>query len=468
MPREIQSTSPTDGSVVYTTTAADESQVGAAIEFAGSAQRDWAARTFAERVAIAHRYAELLKRDREEVACGITDEIGKLPSDALGEVNASIAKVAVTLDAIESRWHREPFTHRETFTASVMHRPIGVIVVLGPNNFPLHLPGGQIIPALLAGNSVVFKPGEAAPGVAAKMKSLWDEAGLPEGLLSVIPGGVDVATQAISNPNIHGVFLTGGIVAGRAVHQALAGRPEVLLAMELGGNNPLVWYDKELPMEIPQSIEVIHQSAFVSAGQRCTCARRLMVVESSTSQNLIDHLVDRVKKTTVGLPGDTPEPEIGPMIDNASADKILAAQDKLVAMGGKLLVACERSSRCNALVSPGLMDMTETNTGEGFDEEFFGPLLQIRRVPDFDEALVSCQTRFGLSAGLIGGSAADFDRFCQQVHAGVINHNTSITGASGKLPFGGVGLSGNHRPAGYHAIDACGDPVAILRPSRSH
>merc|ERR1711941_256009 len=158
---------------------------------------------------------------------------------------------------------------------TLQHRPLGVVLVLGPFNFPGHLPNGQIVPALLAGNTVVFKPSEETPWVAEQMAVLWQAAGLPQGVFNLVQGDSDVR-EALSQQAIDGVFFTGSSTAGMQLHLQLAGRPDVLLAMEMGGNNPLI-VDRNVPVD--QAVELIIQSAFATSGQRCTCARRLIVLD---------------------------------------------------------------------------------------------------------------------------------------------------------------------------------------------
>lgn len=452
--------SPANENISWSGHDAGPNQVAKAIESAAAAGRAWSATSLDDRFAIARRFAEQLTQQSDAIACCISEQVGKPIWEAKTEVGASIAKVELSIAALGERCGAGE-QQLDGFQAVGRYRPLGVMLVLGPFNFPLHLPGGQIIPALLAGNTVVFKPSEQAPAVGQMLVQAWRAAGLPAGVLNLIQGDATVAATAIDHPNTNGVLFTGSRRTGAAIHRQLAGRPEVLLALEMGGNNPLVVAD---PQPADAAIDLVIQSAFLSAGQRCTCARRLIVIESPENRDFLQRLTAAIPRIRCGLPDADPPPFYGPLVSSAAADEVLRVQDDLCRRGAIALVTACRDRHCNALVSPGLIDVTGI---EASDEECFGPLLQVIWVKDFAAAIAAANaTRFGLAAGLVGGSAADFDRFRRDVRAGVINWNRQTTGASGRLAFGGVGYSGNHRPAGYFAADFCSDPIASLEAAQ--
>ncbi len=453
----LTSRNPADESLVFDGTAASAEQVTAAFSAAERAQADWAHTPLTERQAIVLRYAELLSESADELADLITREIGKLPSDARGEVTASIAKAQISIDALRDR--RSPIDFDiENGRRAVRYRPLGPVLVLGPYNFPAHLPGGHLIPALLAGNTVVFKPSELAAAVGRWLTDRWTAAGLPAGVLNLIQGDATVARAAIDDPRTAGVFLTGGFAAGKAIHRQLAGRPEVLLALELGGNNPVVVAS---PTDPEATAKLLSQSAFLSAGQRCTCARRLIVIDDPAGRQTVAALTERIRTMRCGLPNEQPEPDIGPLVSARHANLLQQAEANFFAYGGESILEVQQVGDCGALLRPGIVDMT--NCHDAVDDEWFGPLLQLYWVKDFDAALQRAKaTRYGLAAGLFGGDQTMFETFRDQVGAGVVNWNAATTGASGRLPFGGIGASGNHRPAGYHAVDFCNDPIASL------
>ncbi|MFZ4748132.1 MAG: aldehyde dehydrogenase family protein, partial [Sphingomonas sp.] len=201
----------------------------------------------------------------------------------------------------------------------------------------------------------------------------------------------------------------------------------------------------------------IAQSAFTSTGQRCTAARRL-IVKDGAHEELIDQLKRLMSRLIVGEPHSLPAPFMGPVIDNEAADGLQESFLALLMRGGRPIVQMERSIEERPFLSPSLIDVTEVKDRP--DIELFGPLLQMVRVPDFDAALIEANsTRYGLSASLIGGSPQLYDKFWANSRAGIVNWNKPTNGASSSAPFGGIGLSGNHRPSAYYAADYCAYPV---------
>ena len=202
-------------------------------------------------------------------------------------------------------------------------------------------------------------------------------------------------------------------------------------------------------------------SAYITAGQRCTCARRLIVVNDSQTEPYLQTLVAMIKTVRAGLWNQSPEPFLGAVVDASAAAQVLEIQENLIAQGASSVVELKQDSHCSSLLSPGLVDVSEVEKKS--DQECFGPLLQLERVDDFEQALERANdTVYGLSAGLLSDSSQRYQEFFQNIRAGVVNWNRQTTGASGKLPFGGIGDSGNHRPSGYFAADYCSYPVASL------
>ncbi|HXE53965.1 MAG TPA: aldehyde dehydrogenase family protein, partial [Tepidisphaeraceae bacterium] len=197
------------------------------------------------------------------------------------------------------------------------------------------------------------------------------------------------------------------------------------------------------------------------AGQRCTCARRLIVPAGEAGDAFLDRLVSMTRDIRVGKYTDDPEPFTGPVISAGAADRVLAAQEELKQKGGRELLELRRMGDSPAMLSPGLIDVTAIDSRP--DTEIFGPLLQVIRVKDFAAAIDEANhTSYGLAAGLLSDNRKLYDEFFRRIRAGVVNWNRQTTGASGSLPFGGVGESGNHHPSGYWAADYCSYPVASL------
>jgi len=329
--------------------------------------------------------------------------------------------------------------------------------VFGPYNFPGHLPNGHIVPALLAGNVVVFKPSEMAPGVAELTVKLWEKAGLPEGVINLVQGGANTGKALANHPLIDGLFFTGSASVGHKLHEQLGGQPEKILALEMGGNNPLIVQGVS---DVNAAVHHIVQSAFVSAGQRCTCARRLLVPKGKKGDEIIDRLLEVTANLQVGEFDADPQPFMGAVISAEAAEKLLDAQTAMVDQGAKPLLKMKPVELETGLLSPGILDATGLELD---DEEHFGPLLTVYRYNSFDEALeLANNTRFGLAAGILTDDRKLYERVAEEARAGIVNWNRPLTGASSGAPFGGVGASGNHRPSAYYAADYCAWPMASL------
>ena len=442
---------PARGEKVWEGRAADADDVALAEAAARLAFRDWSRRPLEERVALVRNYADVLKAKADEIAQTISREMGKTAWDAKGEVQAMIGKIDISIRAqAERAGSRE---EKAAFgSMALSHRAHGVLAVFGPFNFPGHLPNGHIVPALLAGNCVLFKPSELAPGVGALMAAAWEEAGLPAGVLNLLQGGRETGAAILDAPGINGVLFTGSAETGALIHRQFAGRPDVVLALELGGNNPLIVWP---PVDAAAAANLIAHSAYATSGQRCSCARRLIVPDNAEGKAIVDAVAALAPKIAVGPYTQTPEPFLGPLVNARAAERALAFEAGLIARGAKTIVALKRDG---AFVQPGLIDVTGVATP---DEELFGPLLQVQRVSDFEHALDCANaTRFGLAGGLISDDAALWARVKQELRAGVLNWNRPTTGASGAMPFGGPGLSGSLRPSAYYAADYVAYPVA--------
>ncbi|WP_111413487.1 succinylglutamate-semialdehyde dehydrogenase [Billgrantia lactosivorans] len=447
---------PVSGETLWHGAAASDAQVAAAVEAARGAFPGWARLAFAERLSVVERFRERLESHREVLARAIAAETGKPLWEARTEVGAMIGKVAISVRAYQERTGERSRDLGDT-TAVLRHRPHGVMAVFGPYNFPGHLPNGHMVPALLAGNTVVFKPSEQTPLTADLTLQCWHEAGLPAGVINLVQGAAPVGQALSSHPGIDGLLFTGSARVGGLLNRQFADQLEKILALELGGNNPLVV--KEVHDQ-DAAVLTILQSAFLSGGQRCTCARRLIVPEGQVGDHLLDALVDAISRLRVAGQFEEPAPFYGGLVSPEAARGLLEAQDALEGLGGVVLARMECLEEGTSLLSPALIDVTGLPVP---DEEHFGPLLKVYRYRDWDHAVeLANDTRYGLAAGLIGGERSDWDDFLLRIRAGIVNWNRQTTGASGDAPFGGVGISGNHRPSAYYAADYCAYPVASM------
>jgi succinylglutamic semialdehyde dehydrogenase len=449
----IRSIDPATGERVWEGAGASADEVSTALLRAREAFPGWAALPVAARIAAVQRFKAVLEARREAMAETISRETGKPRWESLAELGSMIGKVDISIAAQAERAGEKrsamPFGE-----AVLRHRPHGVMAVLGPFNFPGHLPNGHIVPALLAGNTVVFKPSEMTPATGEAMAGAWVEAGLPEGVFQIVQGTRETG-EALVSGDIDGLLFTGSARAGAHFRRLFAERPHVILALELGGNNPLVAWDGD----VGEAAAVVVQSAFVTTGQRCSCARRLIVPENSFGAELLEAVAALADRLTIGAWNEEPQPYIGPLVSAAAAATAARQVAGLVERGARVIRPFEGiEGRSAAFVRPALLDVTGISAP---DEEIFAPVLQVSRVPDFGAAMDAANnTRFGLSAGLISDDDALWQRFILESRAGVVNRNRPTTGAAGSMPFGGLGESGNHRPSAYYAADYCAYPVA--------
>ncbi|UYP71918.1 succinylglutamate-semialdehyde dehydrogenase [Pantoea dispersa] len=447
---------PVSGEILWQGNAASAAQVAAACEGARAAFPAWARLPFAARQARVEDFARLLERDKTELAAIIARETGKPRWETLTEVQAMINKVAISIKAYHTRTGEQAEGE-----SSLRHRPHGVLAVFGPYNFPGHLPNGHIVPALLAGNCVLFKPSELTPATAEKTVQLWQEAGLPAGTLALLQGGRDTGQALAQAEQIDGLLFTGSAATGYHLHRQFAGQPEKMLALEMGGNNALIVED---PADIDGAVHIAIQSAFITAGQRCTCARRLLVKRGAAGDAFLQRLVEVSARLKPAAWDAEPQPFMGSVISPAAAGQIFAAWQQRIALGGKVLLAMRWPDRDSAIITPGIIDMTGV---AGLpDEEVFGPLLQVIRYDHYAQAIgLANDTRYGLSCGLVSSQRDQFDQLLLEARAGIVNWNKPLTGAASSAPFGGVGASGNHRASAWYAADYCAWPMASLESS---
>jgi len=448
---------PVQGNVLWEGHDADTAQVMQAARAARTAFPAWARRPFSERQAIVEKFAGLLESNKADLTAIIARETGKPRWEAATEVTAMINKIAISIKAYHARTGEQQ-SELPDGAATLRHRPHGVLAVFGPYNFPGHLPNGHIVPALLAGNTLLFKPSELTPWTGEAVIRLWEQAGLPHGVLNLLQGGRETGQVLSALDALDGLLFTGSANTGYQLHRQLAGQPEKILALEMGGNNPLII---EEPADIDAAVHLTIQSAFVTAGQRCTCARRLLVKKGAQGDAFLARLVDVSQRIQPGRWDDEPQPFIGGLISEPAARNVLDAWQQLESLGGQTLLAPRLLQAGTSLLSPGIIELT--GVANLPDEEVFGPLLGVWRYERFDEAIAMANnTRFGLSCGLVSPDRAQFDQLLLEARAGIVNWNKPLTGAASTAPFGGVGASGNHRASAWYAADYCAWPMASL------
>jgi succinylglutamic semialdehyde dehydrogenase len=394
----------------------------------------------------------------EPLARSITMEMGKTLAESRAEARLVAEKVDITL---------RPETLARVCDFEVdagggrrgvcRFQPFGVVAVLGPFNFPVHLPNGHWVPALLMGNTVVFKPSEKTPATGQRLAAIAAEAGFPEGVFNVVHGGVDTARRLVAHPQVDGIMFTGSWPAGRSVMEANLDRPGRIVALEMGGSNPaIVWSDADLRTAVLECV----RSGYATTGQRCTCTRRL-IVHRGIAERFITAFT-KVASTMVIAPGDAPEPAfMGPLVDGRAVESFLRRQRALRSAGARVLLEGVRMERPGHFVTPSLIEVPRF--AKATDEETFAPLVQVSVVDELEDAIEQAgATEFGLAAAVFTRTPAIWSECLQRIRAGCVNWNHGTAGASSRLPFGGLGRSGNLRPAGSFAIDSAVHPVASL------
>ncbi|WP_066649179.1 MULTISPECIES: succinylglutamate-semialdehyde dehydrogenase [Sphingomonas] len=449
--QEIVSTEPATGAVLWRNMPGD---VDEEVAIARANWASWAAQPLAYRLEALRRFVNVVRAKADAFTDLIARETGKPLWEARTEIDTVIGKVNISATAYAERTPQRRLDSQLSGRLALRHKPHGVLAVLGPYNFPAHLPNGHIVPALLAGNAVVFKPSEKTPATGAFLVDCFHEAGVPPGVLRLLIGGPAEGKALAAHPDIDGLLFTGSARTGIALNRAFADRPEKILALEMGGNNPIIVWDTP---DLHSAAVLVVQSAFTSAGQRCTAARRL-IVDERLQGPLLEELAKLLDRVIVGDPHADPQPFMGPVIDNESADLLTESFVTLMSRGGRPIRHMQRPVANRPFLTPGLIDVTEMNDRP--DIELFGPILQLIRVNSFEDAIAEANnTRYGLSASLVSQDPALYDQFWANARAGIVNWNKPTNGASSAAPFGGIGWSGNHRPSAYYAADYCAYPV---------
>ncbi len=470
---EITSRNPARPAEIVWSGTPDPGHADAAVAAASEAFKTWSAWSPSKRHAVLRRFADLCKARAAQITALIRDETGKAEWDAAGEASLLAAKVDATLAETPDAPLRRVAGYKVELTPTrqgrCWFRPHGVMAVLAPFNFPMHLPNGHIVPALALGNTVVLKPSDKTPAAGQMLGELYQEAldaeGAPPGVVNVVQGGAASAQRLARHPGVDGVLFTGSWPVGRAILEANLDTPGRICALEMGGNNAAV----VLPdADLRQAVVECVRSAFITSGQRCTCTRRLIVHEA-VADRVIRAVCRAASELKIGDPASGEPVFLGPVISEAARRAILGAQASLARGDGRILLECRALDREGWFLTPGVMQVERfvasdaADVGAGADVEVFGPLLRVAVVRSLDEAIEQANaTRFGLAAAIFTKDERAIERFLREARAGCINVNTGSAGASGRLPFGGLGRSGNHRPAGALSVDYCAYPVAGL------
>ena len=432
---------------------ANEDQIDEAVFRARSAFPAWNAAGMESRAGIIQRFAKLAKARQGELAQLIAREVGKAIWDARAEAALIASKVELSLNE-GMHWVK---TIEAGPGANASFHPRGVLAVLGPFNFPAHLPNGHIVPSLLLGNTILFKPSEQAPAVATWMLDRWLEAGLPEDVLQVVNGAGQCGAMLATHRDVDGVLFTGSYQVGRQLQASLLDQADKILALEMGGKNAIIVLDDaDMNLALHESV----LSIAVTTGQRCTCTSRIFVERSCIDRFSIE-LKNRLSRLRIGSPLNE-STFMGPLAsikawEHFQQGRIQASEaggERL--LGGRILPA--------PFVAPGIVRFNELNQNHPYQrEELFGPEAAIYPVANLEEAISAVNdSDYGLAAAIFTQQESNYAACVGEIRTGILNWNRCTTGASGKLPFGGLGRSGNDRPAGITASLYASFPQAHL------
>lgn len=459
---EIRVASPADTNDVTAIYATSSAASDAAVEAARAALPGWRRLGLAGRSEFLRRYQQQLRTHREDIALCLAREVGKPLWEARTEVDSMIGKVDLTLG--EGMRYTED-RKLPDLPGEIRYRPHGVIAVIGPFNFPGHLPNGQFLPALALGNTVVHKPSERTPSAATWIARCFQAAGLPKGVFNVVQGDGATGGRLATHRDVDGIMFTGSVSVGRKLIASQGERIDRILALELGGKNPSIVLDD---CALERTARAIAFSAYVTAGQRCSATSRVIVTRG-IADALIARLTTLATRMRVGYPLDEGV-FLGPVISEDGRGRLLAALRSAERHGYSALVpggAVEIAGHPGFYARPSLhLAETSDTKAPGFtDSELFAPALGIHVVQDLDEAIARANdTWSGLTAGVFTASAEAFETAADALRVGVLHWNRATAGASGRLPFGGIRDSGNHRPAGILAGTACAYPLAVTLP----
>ncbi len=451
----IEDRSPADVSMLLGRHAWATAHVDAAVSAARAAQREFSRTSQPDRAQLVRKIGVVLKQREEDLARAIALDVGKPLWEARTEAQACAAKASVTAD--EGLRLVSNFAAPGQAGAECRFRPLGVVAVLGPFNFPVHLPNGHVLPAIACGNAVVFKPSEIAPHAAEVYARCLAEAGVPRGVFNLVQGGAAAGAALAAHRDVDGVLFTGSWAVGQAIEKANLGQTK-LLALEMGGKNAAVVL---ADADFDKAVYDVLFSAFVSAGQRCTAASRAIVV--GDARRFAKRIAQLATKLSIGHPLDDGI-FMGPLASPQALEKFLAGVN---AAEAEALLAPRRlrpRGLDGCYVSPSV-HFVERRTGSAYErEELFGPDLAVYPARSEEEAIdIANATDYGLAASVHTRSLEAFERCQAALACGVVNWNAPTVGASGRLPFGGLKRSGNHRPAALWSTLYCAAPVAVLR-----
>ncbi len=466
----FQTINPANEELVADIAQADIADVDAAVQAASDAFKAWRLTPAPLRGEMLFKVGDILKHKKEELAQLLTRDMGKVIAEARGDVQEAI-DMAYFMGGEGRRLlgYTAPVEMPNKFGMAVRD-PSGVVGLITPWNFPIAVPSWKIFPALVAGNTIIWKPSPETPAISAAFVKVFEEAGIPAGVFNLIMApGADIAKALVSHPNVRVLSFTGSTTTGRAIAES-AGKLNKKLSLEMGGKNAIIVMD-DANLELVTDATL--WSAFGTTGQRCTAASRL-IVQKGIANKLKESLTERTKKLKLG-DGLDPTVDVGPVINKAALERIHhyvqlgQKEGARLLTGGSIASASSDIIRLSASQSvpksvpesatgffytPTLFD--GVNPGSTLEaEEIFGPVLSIIEVETFEEAIeVNNRSQYGLSTSIFTQDVNRAFTAMRDIATGLVYINHGTTGAEIQFPFGGVRGTGNgHREAGQAALE---------------
>jgi succinylglutamic semialdehyde dehydrogenase len=469
IPRDPQSSwklaSPADSKDLIGEFLSSSQEIDDCIDSAYRAYKKWRKVSPQERFQFLKKYQSALRDSEELLLKTISRETGKPFWESKSEVQTMINKVDITLDESMRLIETREFENILPSTRGILHyKPHGVLVVVGPFNFPGHLPNGHLIPALASGNTVIFKPSEKTPLTGQIIAQCFEKAGFPPGVFNLYQGDKEVSRRLCLHENVAGILFTGSYEVGLRIKQDTLAQHWKVLALEMGGKNTsIIWKDTDLRASVYETLV----SAFITCGQRCSATSRVLL-HKDIADAFITQLHEASKNFKIGIPSENPF--MGPLIDHASVDRFLKFQPIATREGYELIMRGKQLDKMPSshFVTPTIA-VQNTPTLEGtkrstFNQnEIFAPFLGIQLIQSESEAVeLANATQYGLVSSIFTRSKELYHYFYDELEVGLVNWNRGTIGASSKLPFGGLKKSGNHMPTALTSTLYCASPISSL------
>ena len=432
-----------------------------AVEAARKAYLPWAHMGVEKRKTYLLRLKEVFQTKGPELTEIIARETGKPLWESKTEASAIVNKIDITLNhSLKLVAEEEVKDALPQINGYIRHKPRGVMAVIGPFNFPAHLANGHIIPALITGNSVVFKPSDKTPATGQWYAQAFAAADFPPGVFNMVQGQVEVGKRLVVHDSVDGILFTGSYEVGLKIKQETLTHFWKILALEMGGKNAtVVWEDADLDKAVYESLI----GSFMTAGQRCSCTSRI-IVHPKVRDQFVDRFYAAAKRLKIGHWRD--EVFMGPLISSDALEKFIRYQEIAKREGAESLMR----GKALSLEREGYYVTPSINLVPSFDpksvyqkSEIFGPNVAIFTTDSFDEALaINNSSGFGLVMALFTKNRALYERALIEAQVGQLNLNRTTNGASSRLPFGGMNKSGNDRPSAHYAVQYTTVPVSSL------